>query len=239
MGVPICLPHSSYTHILACIQAQLGQVPLSDSCITGWYLSCSAGGVWHTVGTTKYYMSRNRASWSHARAVCSTLGLDLASIKSAQVNSNLTAAAAAYQMNPAWLGATDATKEGEWMWVDGTKCTTVIGGVQTAHGYNNWTNTEPNNALNDEHCMQLRDGTWNDNTCSKLSAFICGPGSTSAGMHRVALDSLLECQLAHVLVALGALGAFDAVRPSTHSAIRSEMMPVHADRAPYFFFTSA
>ena len=51
-----------------------------------------------------------------------------------------------------WLGASDAQKEGDWIWVN-----------SEPWAYNNWTHPEPNNNNNDEHYLAMKpDGWWMD-----------------------------------------------------------------------------
>ena len=44
--------------------------------------------------------------------------------------------------------------------------------------YTNWITGEPNNTSGNENCVELRttsayDGTWNDQSCDDMLAFVC------------------------------------------------------------------
>ena len=66
-----------------------------------------------------------------------------------------------------WIGASDATVEGEWFWETGPESGTqfwsgassgsVVGGE-----YNNWDSGEPNNSGNEDYGHFLTNGEWND-----------------------------------------------------------------------------
>ena len=66
-----------------------------------------------------------------------------------------------------WLGHHDLHQEGQWTWTDGTE-----------FSYSNWGKGEPNNAGNNEDCMEIHSPTseakqWNDDLCTKEAKFVC------------------------------------------------------------------
>jgi hypothetical protein len=86
----------------------------------------------------------------------------------------------------AWLGGSDATAEGSWLWISdgsafwtGTSATT--GGAPVGSAYVNWAPGEPSGGsmLN---CAALAgtsapgEGTWSDESCTTQRPFVCrGP----------------------------------------------------------------
>ncbi|KXJ18079.1 C-type lection lectoxin-Enh3 [Exaiptasia diaphana] len=64
-----------------------------------------------------------------------------------------------------WIGFNDRTKEGTFVWFDGTK-----------PKYTNWYKGEPNNYGGNEHCTiksQRGDLKWHDNNCFRQHPFAC------------------------------------------------------------------
>jgi hypothetical protein len=71
-----------------------------------------------------------------------------------------------------WLGATDALKEGTWLFADGTPL--QENGVPAPGVYTNWSPNEPSNAAPGEHCLTMwGGGQWNDYVCSSKGGFAC------------------------------------------------------------------
>ena len=65
-----------------------------------------------------------------------------------------------------WIGASDVTSEGKWVWDNGA--------IPISPGYNNWNAGEPNN-YNDEDCMFydfLEGFGWNDMNCQLDVGFV-------------------------------------------------------------------
>ncbi len=95
---------------------------------------------------------------SDAEADCVALGGHLAAIKTAQ--SNAIVAALAVSSSAAFIGGTDLTTEGTFVWPDGTG---VI--------YTNWRAGEPNNGNGayEEDCIVIQGllgGVWDDRPCA-------------------------------------------------------------------------
>ena len=107
----------------------------------------------------RYQLVKQEMTWYEARNHCEKLGGHLAIIKSkeeADFVAGLTAG------KNAWLGATDAHKEGDWRWLDGTEL-----------NFNNWHDGEPNN-LNKEHVLHMGwSGKWNDASDGGKYYFVC------------------------------------------------------------------
>jgi len=103
----------------------------------------------------------NMLSWADAESYCQSwsAGAHLASIHSAEeqkfVQDN-------FPQN-IWLGGSDASKEGTWVWSDGTS---VI--------YSNWAPGEPNNS-GSQDCLEgnWHDFKWDDDSCTSENLFLC------------------------------------------------------------------
>lgn len=109
-----------------------------------------------------YYISSSMKTWRESRRDCLRRGADLLII-----NSKAEQKFAVQFKKIVWIGLTDAQKEGEWKWVDGTQPTTSF-----------WIRGEPNNyRSNDEDCVEAKvfdlENSWNDKNCEHENFWIC------------------------------------------------------------------
>ncbi len=113
-----------------------------------------------------YLYCTTAATWTLARANCLTWGYDLVAIESAAENTQVVNEAVSRSTGYWWMGFTDSTTEGTWVWSSGS-----------AGGYSNWASGEPNDSgKKGEDCGQLyrfADYTWNDAACSGSLAYVC------------------------------------------------------------------
>jgi hypothetical protein len=115
----------------------------------------------------KYF--KIECSWQEAVAKCAKMGGSLVSIKDQETDQFL---AKLSQGQCYWAGASDKKKEGEWLWLDGSKVT-----------YTNWAPDEPDNWRGGEHCLviawpseRFANGKWGDTKFhkkSQIKGFIC------------------------------------------------------------------
>ena len=103
-------------------------------------------------------------TWSAARADCQSRGGELATIHSAAENTQAAAAANCGSGDcNVWIGLSDTTQEGRFVWADGS-----------ASGYRNWAGGQPNNDNSNADCAQIRNnGQWDDRSCSESKRYIC------------------------------------------------------------------
>jgi lectin-like protein/PEP-CTERM motif-containing protein len=113
-------------------------------------------------------VSAEGITWEGARTAAQALGIgwDLASVGDAAENSFIESLL--FPVNPNrshyWIGATDATTEGVWHWVDGTPW-----------GFTDWWGGEPNDLGNEDFlAYDLRQATWAWNDASNASAASAG-----------------------------------------------------------------
>ncbi|XP_022108619.1 alpha-N-acetylgalactosamine-specific lectin-like [Acanthaster planci] len=76
-------------------------------------------------------------------------------------------------LNSVWLGLTDASNEGQFVWID-----------RATVSYTDWGDDEPNDWGNGEDCTTLRFHAtkgrfWNDKPCSTELPYICKMTATS------------------------------------------------------------
>ncbi|XP_050931424.1 galactose-specific lectin nattectin isoform X1 [Lates calcarifer] len=120
---------------------------------------CPCG--WSLCGLRCFRYISGRANWVTAQRVCQRLGGSLASLHSVYEErwvQRLTG------NQVAWIGGSDAQREGYWFWIDGTR-----------FNYANWCRGEPNN-LHRQHCLRMNWGArncWDDGHCHVRHGFVC------------------------------------------------------------------
>ena len=120
---------------------------------------------------SKYYCSKDIATWENAQKACAQLGGHLAVITSAAENNHL---ANFLQTQSAFIGGHDRDRDGHYEWINGE-----------SFGYQNWYPGQPNNYRNDQYYLELLpNGKWNDEYPSRKNEYICeipcSGGSNSA-----------------------------------------------------------
>ena len=108
----------------------------------------------------RYFMSSTMLSWNSAQADCASKGAHLAVIDDATENAHV----AGLSTTHFWIGATDQTTEGVWVWVTG-------GAVA---GFTAWRSGQPNDD-GGQDCGEMDAGasTWNDFTCGDQTLYAC------------------------------------------------------------------
>lgn len=101
-----------------------------------------------------YQITSAAMTWTNAEAEAVSMGGHLVTINDALENSWLAGTFTGYS-NDIWIGYSDATKEGTWVWTDGSDST-----------YANWDyyNNQPDNHLGQEDYgeISISTGRWND-----------------------------------------------------------------------------
>lgn len=170
---------------------------------------------------TNTYYFKNKAykvyqkvtTWKEAQEFCLSLNGNLAMPKTESENNFITNIVLQYDCTGVWLGATDESSEGKWMWVDGTP---VI--------YTNWVVGEPNNLSNTEHYLELyaastdsnnNTGKWNDlsnDNTSTISGFVCEfKGNPLVKAYKKVDDELFELEVENVSFSDGVIYLKDTI----------------------------
>ncbi len=163
--------------------------------------------------TDKFYKltSATDVDWTTAQSTASSTNLNgitsqLVTIRSAHEQAIVQDYAA--DATEIWLGATDATVEGEWRWLDGGIETDEFwagDGAGYAKGYNNWAPTQPNDGsgTNNQIALNVSDGKWADRGTSA--------GETNAVLVEWNADDVLDVDQAqtYTLNAQTVAGAFE------------------------------
>ena len=111
------------------------------------------------------------ATWFQARDGCAARGLVLATVNSAADQQALeTALNAKTGAAFAWIGASDQSVEGSWVWIDGSPVT-----------WSDWDVGQPGGSSLREDCVLLWSGLgwrWDDRACGQTAdSYVCMPGS--------------------------------------------------------------
>ncbi|XP_069038822.1 CD209 antigen-like protein B isoform X2 [Lepisosteus oculatus] len=126
-----------------------------NPCPRGWvFFSCKC-----------YYFSIDEKNWKDSHTACKKQGADLVIINNREEQEFIWRQTKGNKNK--WIGLTDASMEGIWMWVDGSRLTT---------GY--WDDNQPNNQNGIQDCVVADPKShsfqnWNDLDCNSSWQRIC------------------------------------------------------------------
>nr|XP_023687455.1 lactose-binding lectin l-2-like isoform X1 [Paramormyrops kingsleyae] len=108
-----------------------------------------------------------RKTWIDSELHCLSLGGNLASTHSEEEFQFIKALIKSRDSaeNHTWIGLTDCSKEGTWLWTDGSKV-----------DFTKWNRGEPNESSGGEDCGHTNWGAekgWNDMPCDFSYASVC------------------------------------------------------------------
>ncbi|HEX4341442.1 MAG TPA: lectin-like protein [Polyangiaceae bacterium] len=133
-------------------------------------------------GAHDYWVCSATKSWQAAETTCNSVGMHLSRVDTAAESDFVHGQIGA----DSWIGATDSTQEGKWLWVDGNTLfwngNRPLSGAPVGGLYNHWAITEPNDLLGEDCGAILKStGEWNDLACSLPRAFVCESSPATAG----------------------------------------------------------
>ncbi len=124
-------------------------------------------------GHVYYFCTNDLQSWIGARDSCRGIGAELVTLDTLDENGHVMSVATATLSGPWWIGLNDRSREGTWVWADGS----ALG------AFASWSAGEPNNGggcwLCEENCVEASGsvGLWNDQACNVDRPFICEDAS--------------------------------------------------------------
>ncbi|KAM8830806.1 galactose-specific lectin nattectin-like [Synchiropus picturatus] len=137
----------------------------AESCSIGVECSrCEVG--WSKFGCYCYKYYADPKTWVDGELACRDQDANLASIHSSKehqfLRSLVKKSAGSYVRT--WAGGNDISKEGAWMWSDGSDFEFTL-----------WPRGEPNNHGKGEDCMEInfRNTNPNDTPCHTRKPYIC------------------------------------------------------------------
>ncbi|XP_058475349.1 lactose-binding lectin l-2-like [Solea solea] len=127
----------------------------------------SCPSFWFSFDGRCYKYVSTQLSWADAELYCVSQGANLVSIHSEGENNFVRSLVRNFDHAEGltWIGLTDAHKEGNWMWSDGS-----------AVKFTFWNSGQPDNYRGTEHCVHINYGTpkrWNDVTCTHTYPSVC------------------------------------------------------------------
>ncbi|KAM9786227.1 galactose-specific lectin nattectin-like [Neosynchiropus ocellatus] len=125
--------------------------------------SCPSG--WTQFGERCFIFHASPKDWADSEVSCLNAGGNLVSYHSKEEYDFIKAMIKRVTGvdKRIWAGGYDATKNGVWLWSDGSD-----------FNYSNWGKGEPNNGGGTEHCMELNwRGNPNDHQCHHKKPFMC------------------------------------------------------------------
>ncbi|KAK2818507.1 hypothetical protein Q5P01_024068 [Channa striata] len=141
-------------------------------CVTSglWFgasADCDKDKGWTKFGDKLYRFYNTPMEWSDAERFCTNLDANLAPLLTPDIYNFIRQiiVRATGTNTDTWVGGTDASKRGVWLWSSGAK-----------FAFNKWGPGEPNNFFGDENCMQinLRGQDYvNDVSCNWRMPFVC------------------------------------------------------------------
>ncbi|XP_017046087.1 C-type lectin domain family 4 member K [Drosophila ficusphila] len=116
------------------------------------------------IGSRYFYIARSEnLRWDNAAKTCREMGGYLASFKD---QTELDAIVKRLDNERYWLSINDRENHGDY----------VTDATGKSAQFLRWHSGEPNNAENNEHCVELREGAMNDIPCYMELRFICQAG---------------------------------------------------------------
>ncbi|KAI4886795.1 hypothetical protein NFI96_013288 [Prochilodus magdalenae] len=111
----------------------------------------------------RYHFINETKNWTEAQNYCRQTYTDLATISNMEDMMKLKATLNDKANISIWIGLYRGNI-GKWLW-----------SLAVGDTYRNWNSGEPNNAAGNEYCVAMysKVGTWLDESCSKLYAFVC------------------------------------------------------------------
>ena len=129
-----------------------------------------------------YYVYSGTYTWKKAKSLCEEKGGHLVVITSKKENKFVAGLIKKKDVGFCWLGASDEKKEGNWVWVDGTKMK-----------YSSWAKNQPDNLKGKEdYISSYTNATkWNDkrnNKSNEIRGYVCEWDITKAEVKKPELS---------------------------------------------------
>ncbi|XP_048733082.2 perlucin-like protein [Ostrea edulis] len=128
---------------------------------------------WHPFNNSCYHVSIEDESWMDGMKMCEIHGGYLVHIETAEEDNFITQQMQAYALHDIWVGGSDWTNEGTWVWEPEGK----------TFQYFNFAPHKPNNA-HGQNCLSKamsHNYQWDDEDCDDYMEYICEKANTDIG----------------------------------------------------------
>ncbi|XP_039667174.1 macrophage mannose receptor 1-like [Perca fluviatilis] len=116
----------------------------------------------------EYYFIGYEKTWNEAQDHCRKNHTDLATVSNQTDRQRLLNSTTAQYPDGAWIGRQENTTNIVWRWSQP--------GMKFNKSESNWYQGQPNNVGDQEICVRMNAGTWDDDLCSVTYRFICYDG---------------------------------------------------------------
>merc|ERR1712137_367211 len=173
MGHSFVLTNTAYTMgstTITCLFGILGITIVLGACPTGWM----------SYGQSCYHFAVDIENWMNARTMCKWHNSDLMVIETPEEQAWFKTQAYTFNHTDLddgfWLGATDWTQSGTWLWEASNQAPLT--------GYEVWGSGQPNDRNGSEDClaaMKYFDYLWSDEWCNWVRLqYVCERPNTAA-----------------------------------------------------------
>ncbi|XP_071326283.1 C-type mannose receptor 2-like [Trachinotus anak] len=147
-------PNNNGGHQTCVVVEKNGEKWHDESCSSKYSFVCYSGT--NPSGQRTYTLVTNQLSWKDAQTYCRTNHTDLATIETAQENTEVMSVKSTHT---AWIGLYRVP----WRWSD-----------KSSSSFRNWQSGQPDNYDGTEHCVaENADHTWADMNCNSKHFFWC------------------------------------------------------------------
>ncbi|KAF1385226.1 hypothetical protein PFLUV_G00105530 [Perca fluviatilis] len=120
-----------------------------------------------------YHFIGENKTWKEAQEYCRKNHTDLATVSNQTDMKRLLNSTTARYADGAWIGLQENTTNIVWRWSQPR--------VEFNKSESNWYQGQPNNVDDQEICVRMNGGTWDDDSCSNSYEFICYDENRKSG----------------------------------------------------------
>uniref|UniRef100_A0A8D0CQH9 C-type lectin domain-containing protein n=1 Tax=Sander lucioperca TaxID=283035 RepID=A0A8D0CQH9_SANLU len=129
-----------------------------------------------------YHFIRYEKTWEEAQKYCRKNHTDLATVSNQTDMKRLRSSTTAKPPYKAWIGLQENTPNIVWRW--------SLPGVKFNVTESEWSDKQPDNVDDQEICVRMHDGTWDDDHCSAKYKCICYDDNSSGETFHISTSEM-------------------------------------------------